>query len=120
MVNTGPWRWLDPSLPRAYDRTTTRAKERAVRTYDDPVEVRKGPADWRADEIDERPEQFLWRGRLWQVREVLAHWRDEREVWRVTAARGRSVAAVDDPRSAVFDLVFDPGADRWCLAGIAD
>jgi hypothetical protein len=112
-------------LPRAADKTTTRAKEWAVRTYDDPVEVRRGPAGGRVDESDERPEQFLWRGRLWQVREVLAHWRDapwrgEREVWRVTAARGRAVAAVDDPGSGVFDLTFDRGADRWCLAGIAD
>jgi hypothetical protein len=81
-----------------------------VRRYDDPVEVRKG--------ADEDPDQFLWRGRLWQVREVVAHWvetgawwvrrpRDpdagpqaghdgdllrEREVWRVAAARGRVAA----------------------------
>ena len=80
-----------------------------MRRYDDPVEVRKG--------ADEDPEQFLWRGRLWQVREVVAHWvetgawwarrqcqtgRDapgldtdllrEREVWRVEAARGRVAA----------------------------
>jgi hypothetical protein len=84
-----------------------------VRRYDDPVEVRKG--------ADEDPEQFLWRGRLWQVREVVAHWVEtgawwtrrtadqsnqsegpvggvdtdllrEREVWRVAAARGRVAA----------------------------
>jgi hypothetical protein len=95
-----------------------------VQQYDDPVEVRRGLgslADRRADQSegsDERPEQFLWRGRLWQVREVLAHWRDEREVWRVSAARGRAVSAVGDPGSAVFDLVFDRRADRWCLAGV--
>jgi hypothetical protein len=79
-----------------------------VRRYDDPVEVRKG--------ADEDPDQFLWRGRLWQVREVVAHWVEtgawwarrptpaapgaadtdllrEREVWRVAAARGRVAAA---------------------------
>ena len=84
-----------------------------MRRYDDPVEVRKG--------ADEDPEQFLWRGRLWQVREVVAHWVEtgawwarasgavggaagggaavdadllrEREVWRVAAARGRVAAA---------------------------
>jgi hypothetical protein len=95
-------------------------KECAVQTYDDPVEVRTGPADWLAEEVDERPEQFLWRGRLWQVREVLAHWCDERDVWRVAAARGRAVSAVDDPGFGVFDLVFDGRADRWRLAGIVD
>ena len=86
-----------------------------MRRYDDPVEVRKG--------ADEDPDQFLWRGRLWQVREVVAHWVEtgawwarrpaaedqsrgpdqpgavdtdllrEREVWRVAAARGRVAAA---------------------------
>ena len=88
-----------------------------MRRYDDPVEVRKG--------ADEDPDQFLWRGRLWQVREVVAHWVEtgawwarasgeasgpvgggavavdadllrEREVWRVAAARGR-VAAAQSP-----------------------
>jgi hypothetical protein len=91
-----------------------------VQQYDDPVEVRKGPAGWPVDapgDIDERPEQFLWRGRLWQVREVLAHWRDEREVWRVAAARGRAVSVVGDPGFGIFDLVFDRSADRWRLAG---
>ena len=83
-----------------------------MRRYDDPVEVRKG--------ADEDPEQFLWRGRLWQVREVVAHWVEtgawwtrsrrpvraaavdgdllrEREVWRVAAARGRVAAVRQSP-----------------------
>jgi hypothetical protein len=92
-----------------------------MQQYDDPVEVRKGSTDWRSDhtqDSNERPEQFLWRGRLWQVREVLAHWRDDREVWRVSAARGRAVSVVGDPGFGVFDLVFDRNADRWCLAGV--
>jgi hypothetical protein len=44
-----------------------------VRRYDDPVEVRKG--------ADEDPDQFLWRGRLWQVREVVAHWVETGAWW---------------------------------------
>ena len=36
-----------------------------MRQYDDPVEVRRGEA--------EDPDQFLWRGRLWKVRAVVAH-----------------------------------------------
>ena len=44
-----------------------------MRRYDDPVEVRKG--------ADEDPEQFLWRGRLWQVREVVAHWVETGAWW---------------------------------------
>ncbi len=97
-----------------------------MRRYDDLVEVRKG--------ADEDPDQFLWRGRLWQVREVVAHWVEtgawwtgrraadraddesaevvdtdllrEREVWRVAAARGR-VAALQSPEHDPGFGVFD-------------
>ncbi|SDR70101.1 hypothetical protein SAMN04488570_0068 [Nocardioides scoriae] len=112
-----------------------------MRRYDDPVEVRKGAT--------EDPEQFLWRGRLWQVREVVAHWvetgawwsrpaaRDEggavalagsdllreQEVWRVTAARGRVAAARtagSDPGFGVFDLVFSWADGSWQLVRAMD
>ncbi len=79
-----------------------------MRQYDDPVEVRRGEA--------EDPDQFLWRGRLWKVRAVVAHWVEtgpwwqgrpddraggrrpasladlvaERELWRVEAGRVQS------------------------------
>ncbi len=124
-----------------------------MRTYDDLVEVRKGPVpgygadgpvttcDLRVDVLPEDgPQQFLWRGRLWQVREIVAHWVEagawwlrrpeerpgrselvrEREVWRVTAARGRSVATADDPGFGVFDLTFDGAEGVWRLAGSLD
>ncbi len=111
-----------------------------MRRYDDPVEVRKG--------ADEDPDQFLWRGRLWQVREVVAHWVEtgawwtrrapkegttdsldtdllrEREVWRVAAARGRvaatSPADAADPGFGVFDLVFSWSEGSWLLARAMD
>ena len=40
-----------------------------MRRYDDPVETRMGLVSGV-----EGPEQFLWRGRLWKVRAVIAHW----------------------------------------------
>ena len=50
-----------------------------MRRYADPVEVRQGPLDddargLGAQGATEGPQQFLWRGRLWKVRAVLAHW----------------------------------------------
>jgi hypothetical protein len=86
------------------------------------------------------PQQFLWRGRLWQVREVLAHWTEtgawwlrrpeeapgrsvlarQREVWRVSAARGRDVATPGDPGFGIFDLAFDAGRGVWRLAAALD
>jgi hypothetical protein len=114
-----------------------------MRLYDDLVEVRKGPIrgfPGGTEGQEDGPQQFLWRGRLWQVREVVAHWVEtgawwlrrpedapgsssllrEREVWRVTAARGRSVGAVDDPGFGVFDLTFDWAEGDWRLARTAD
>lgn len=110
-----------------------------MRQYDDPVEVRRGDA--------EDPDQFLWRGRLWKVRSVVAHWVEtgpwwqgtqdgaatdllaERELWRVEAGRGpgarRAARAVsgdsgDEKTFGVFDLSLDWTDGRWQLAGCQD
>jgi uncharacterized protein DUF6504 len=53
-----------------------------MRRYDDPVETRMGQVSGM-----EGPEQFLWRGRLWQVRAVLAHWVETGPWWQSTGAR---------------------------------
>jgi hypothetical protein len=105
------------------------------RRYGTAVEVRRR---------DEDPAEFLWRGRFYVVRSVLAHWVEtgawwrapadpprvdgssaialdgagaEREVWRVEASAGRSSG------SGVYDLSFDWGApaDRsWTLVRAMD
>ncbi|HET7690316.1 MAG TPA: DUF6504 family protein [Nocardioidaceae bacterium] len=109
-----------------------------MRRYDDPVEVRRDAGE---------PEQFLWRGRLWKVYAVVAHWvetgpwwqsadaravlgsderslsrgRDlnaEREVWRVEAGRGAQ--DVESLGRGVFDLSFDWAAGDWRLARAVD
>ena len=61
-----------------------------MRRYDDPVEVRKGPID----NDEEGPEQFLWRGKLWKVRAVLAHWVETGSWWQ--SADARAVIGSDD------------------------
>ena len=97
-----------------------------TRRYDEPVEVRRR---------DEDPAEFLWRGRLYVVRAVLAHWVEtrawwkaatsgfsalasdpsvldpsvlgaEREVWRVEASAGRADG------TGVYDVCFD-----WSAGG---
>lgn len=95
----------------------------AARRYGDAVEVRRR---------DDRPHQFLWRGRLYVVHDVLAHWvearpwwigagaagtgepTDEREVWRVEASRGRAFSA------GVYDLRLDWASGAWTLAAVVD
>ncbi len=51
-----------------------------MRRYDDPVEVRRGMVDSSGTRV-EGPEQFLWRGRLWKVSDVLAHWVETGPWW---------------------------------------
>lgn len=49
-----------------------------TRLHADPVEVRKR---------DDAPEQFLWRGRLYVVREVLARWTEAGRWWEGAAVQ---------------------------------
>lgn len=51
-----------------------------MRRYDDPVEVRKGLVPGSGGEV-EGPEQFLWRGRLWKVCDVVGHWVETGPWW---------------------------------------
>lgn len=97
------------------------------RRFADPVEVQRAVRDG-----EPVPATFLWRGRLYVVRNVLGHWWErrswwagaagravhgdgeapagpdgaaaDREIWRVEASRGRSFG------SGVYDL---------CIAGAA-
>ena len=68
-----------------------------MRRYDDPVEVRRGWVEGPGHR-GEGPEQFLWRGRLWKVRSVLAHWVETGPWWQ--AAGVRAVIGSDDPTPA--------------------
>ena len=57
-----------------------------MRRYDDPVEVRRGWVEGPAHR-GEGPEQFLWRGRVWKVRAVLAHWVETGPWWQYPGVR---------------------------------
>lgn len=112
-----------------------------MRQYDDPVEVRRGEA--------EDPDQFLWRGRLWKVRAVVAHWVETGPWWQgatsssgsssasssgrdgvttdLVAERelwrveaGRGLQPADAEGYGVFDLSFDWTDGRWQLVGCQD
>lgn len=91
-----------------------------VRLIEETIEVRVGdPQRTGGDGLPGAPEQFLWRGRLYRVTEVVAHWQERhpwwraaaeqplarvplaRQVWRVEASRGRSSVP------GVYDLGVD-------------
>jgi hypothetical protein len=92
-----------------------------TRLHVDPVEVRT-----HVVESGPEPEQFLWRGRLYVVREVLARWTaagawwkgsphevDDKEQhwWRVEAGSLRS--------TGTYDLCFS-WAQGWTLRRVQD
>ncbi|MDQ4084946.1 MAG: DUF6504 family protein [Actinomycetota bacterium] len=61
-----------------------------MRRYDDTIEVRRGLVNGT-----EAPEQFLWRGRLWLVHDVMAHWVETGAWWE--QGQVRSLLGTDDP-----------------------
>ena len=107
------------------------------RRYDDPVEVRRR---------DDDPAEFLWRGRLYAVREVLARWVETGAWWQrpddavaagegaTTGEAGPGIATLDGEReiwrveatrgraagSGIYDLCFDWTAGGWTLLRAQD
>jgi hypothetical protein len=126
----------------------THREEQAVRRYDDPVEVRRGWVEGPGHR-GEGPEQFLWRGRLWKVRSVLAHWVETGPWWQASGVRA-VIGSDDAPTEAagtatatdllverelwrveagrggdaasagIFDLSFDWSEGSWQLVGCVD
>lgn len=115
-----------------------------TRLHADQVEVRT-----RADAAGPVPEQFLWRGRLYVVREVLARWtttgawwrdpRDprtavaaapgevavpetEQEWWRVEADSGRlaALSGGQPPPRGTYDLCFSWASSTWAVRRVLD
>ena len=69
-----------------------------MRRYDDPVDVRKGRVQGSTGSV-EGPEQFLWHGRLWQVRDVVAHWVETGPWWQSAGVRA-VIGSEDQPEVA--------------------
>jgi hypothetical protein len=101
-----------------------------TRLHADLVEVRT-----RTEAAGPVPEQFLWRGRLYVVREVLARWTsagawwkesgataelDDRELqwWRVEADSGRLAALSGG--AGTYDLCLSWSTGAWSLKRVLD
>lgn len=88
-----------------------------ARRYDDPVHVRRcDSADHREvnplepDPFAEAPTQFLWRGRLYVVREVLAHWIESGTWWRSAAAVSAGMLEPEGPQRDAVEATRGAGA----------
>ncbi|MCU1674434.1 MAG: hypothetical protein JWN77_2547 [Frankiales bacterium] len=76
-----------------------------TRLHADPVEVR------RRDDV---PEQFLWRGRLYVVREVLARWTEAGGWWRGDAVRALTAGDGAAPApDAPLETAPIPASPKW-------
>jgi hypothetical protein len=75
-----------------------------MRRYDDTIEVRRGLVNGT-----EAPEQFLWRGRLWLVHDVMAHWVETGAWWE--QGQVRSLLGTDDAGAGGDDDGDDGGED---------
>jgi len=79
-----------------------------MRIYHDVIDVRRGLVAGQ-----EAPEQFLWRGKLWVVRDVLAHWVETGAWWEqadVAALLGVGVSSTAG-RAGPLQGCGGPGAD---------
>lgn len=80
-----------------------------TRLHADPVEVQRHDTGSGPD-----PAQFLWRGHLYVVREVLARWTESGSWWRAPAVRaltsgeGAAAPAVDPLETAPI-----PASPKW-------
>ena len=79
-----------------------------MRRYDDPVEVRRGMVSGPGG-TQEGPEQFLWRGRLWKVCDVVAHWVETGPWWQ---SPGVHAVLGSDAGSDLADERADDRTDR--------
>jgi len=113
-----------------------------VRRYEESIEVREGESG--VDLVpNPSPSAFLWRGRLYIVRDVIGHWRErkawwrealdpgeevavhgpnclEQEVWRVEATPGRLAGTGVYDLGKDGDLGMDGSARGWRLLRVAD
>ena len=88
-----------------------------MRRYDDPVEVRRGMVAGPGGP-QEGPEQFLWRGRLWKVCDVMAHWMETGAWWRSRGAG--AVLGTETEDGALAVMTAPASAGQPGSAGLLD
>jgi hypothetical protein len=83
-----------------------------TRLHADPVEVRRTDTG-----AGPEPAQFLWRDRLYVVREVLARWTEAGGWWRVPAVRalasGEQLGGEPDPFAGPMEVVPIAASPTW-------
>jgi len=101
-------------------RTYVRFNRRSGTTHD-------GPGNQMTKRFDEEvlverdagmPAAFEWRGRRYEVADVIGKWRIEGQWW--SDGRDREYWRVEARGGAVWDLYFDRQRDRWHMERLWD
>src|SRR5581483_10494144 len=88
-----------------------------ARRHADPIEVR-GPGSGGTAGAGEQPTHFLWRDRVYAVREVLGHWRESGPWWEAVRAAPQqgvsrpAAAGATPPECTSSASTAPPGAGR--------
>jgi hypothetical protein len=98
--------------PRTYVRFTREAREdrgSMTKRFDEEVRVERDAG---------LPAAFEWRGRRYEVADVIGKWRIEGRWW--ADGRDREYWRVEARGGAVWDLYFDRQRDRWHMERLWD
>jgi Family of unknown function (DUF6504) len=87
------------------------SEETVSKRYDEEVEV-------RVERDAGMPSAFLWRGRRYEVADVIGRWRIEGRWW--ADGRDREYWRVEARGGAVWDLYHDRQRDRWHMERLWD
>ena len=98
-----------------------------VRRYEEPIEVRAageqalpgGASAGSPAEDPGAPAAFLWRGRLYVVRQVLDHWKERRPWWRDALDERPATAAVAATSTGRYAAVASPSPRAAGAGGMA-
>lgn len=88
-----------------------------MRSYGDLVEVQRGSVGTAGLDV---PAQFMWRDKLWVVRDVISHWIETGAWWEqagvAAALYGVSAASAEQSSSARVDTLPERLSDADLLA----
>jgi hypothetical protein len=104
-----------------FDDTATRSRNAATGSYDAATGSRVSQEGCGGIDVQSpAPSAFLWRGRLYVVREVIGHWRERRAWWREALDPDEAVAArgLDSLEQEVWRV--EASAGRLAGTGVYD
>jgi hypothetical protein len=114
LTGVGGRTYIHPPLERTFGRTEG-THPRSVR----PVTVTKRfDEEIRVERDTGMPSAFEWRGRRYEVADVIGRWRIEGRWW--ADGRDREYWRVEARGGAVWDLYFDRANDRWHMERLWD